>query len=80
MLQQSAIYFRYAKIRVLNFGGTPPYVLLKSTNEKHNYFQLAAFRFFLLNFHCKYETSKANIYAECFPGDLKNTKKLCGKN
>ena len=80
MLQQNPMYFRYTKNRVLNFGPTPPYLLLKSTNEKYNYFELSTFGFFLLNFCCKYETSTANIYAECFSGALKITKRLCGKN
>ena len=79
MLQQSPIYFRYTKIRVLNLGGTPPYLLLKTTNKKHHYFQLSTFGNLLLNFYCKYETSTANIYVECSSGSLKITKNLCGK-
>ena len=79
MLQHSPTYFRYTKNRVLSFWGTPLYLLLKSTNEKHNYFQLSNFRFFLLNFYCKYETSTANIYAECFQGLSKLQKNYVEK-
>ena len=38
MSQHSPIPFRCAKIRVLNIGGTPPYLPLKSTNKKAQYF------------------------------------------
>ena len=67
------------EIRVLKFGSTPAYWFLKSTNEKHNYFQSSTFGFFLLSFYCKYETSTANNYAECFSWGLKITKKTIRK-
>ena len=49
-LQQISIYFRYTKIRVLNFEDTPPYFLLKGNNKNHNFSQLLNFWFFWLNF------------------------------
>ena len=81
MLQQSPIYFKYTKVRVLNFGGTPPYLLLKSTNENHKFFPFSNFQLLLLNFKCIYEPSTAINYAEYFWGVLKTIKekKIWGK-
>ena len=59
ILQPSPIYFRYSKIRLLSSGGTPPYLLLKSTNGSHIFFQLSNFQFSLLNFHFKDVPEKA---------------------
>ena len=40
MFQQISICFSWTKIRVLNVGGTPPYLFLRCTNEKHELLQL----------------------------------------
>ena len=77
--QHIPIYFRYTKIRALNFEGTPPYLFSKGTKRNHKFFQLWNFVFFLLNFYCKYEASTAKIHAECFSGALKIGKNYVKK-
>ena len=38
MLQHSPISCRFSEITVLSIGNTPPYLVLKSASENHNYF------------------------------------------
>ena len=80
MWQHIPIYFRYTKIRVLNFEGIPPHLFSKGTNRNHKFSQLWNFVFFLLNFYCKYEASIARIHAEFFSGALKIGKNYVKKS
>ena len=56
ILQRSPIFFGLIKIAVLNIGGTPSYLFLKSTNEKTIFSILRLF-------YLKSETSTAKTYA-----------------
>ena len=63
--------FRWTKIRVLNSGGTPPYLLLKNNNKTTICFDFQAPAFYCWLFIVAYTTAKQTN---------KQTKKSCGKN
>ena len=48
MLQHNLLSFRATKVTVLNIGGTPSYLLLKSTDKIFFFFVLLDFWIFLL--------------------------------
>ena len=80
ILQQSSISFRCTKTRVLNFGGTSPYLFQKITNENHKFFDLRLSDFLsrLFNVNMKLQQQKRMLNA--FQGLSKLQKKTSGKN
>ena len=76
MLQHSLIPFGCTETIVPNIGGTPPYLGLKSTNEKHRLFDLqtADASCLLFNVNMKLQHLKTMLNAFQGLSKLKNSR------
>ena len=75
MLQHSLTTFRWTKIIVLNIGGTPPYLVLKSSHKKaQNFLTLKSSDFPSLPFNINMDPQRLELMLNVFQGLLKLRK------